>query len=130
MGDVYQTLPLYSSLGTTGTYVYATQYDIPGREATVSAATEVRNDGSTPATVDYTVIVEEMDGSELARFSGGRHTLAPHSTRTLVASQRLSGLHFWSWGYGYLYRVKTVVDTDTVVGRPGVAQRLLQLAAR
>ena len=119
VGDVYQTLPLYSSLGTTGTYVYATQYDIPGREATVSAATEVRNDGSTPATVDYTVIVEEMDGSELARFSGGRHTLAPHSTRTLVASQRLSGLHFWSWGYGYLYRVKTVVGTDTVATTTG-----------
>ena len=119
VGDVYQTLPLYSSLGTTGTYVYATQYDIPGREATVSAATEVRNDGSTPATVDYTVIVEEMDGSELARFSGGRHTLGPHSTRTLVASQRLSGLHFWSWGYGYLYRVKTVVGTDTVATTTG-----------
>ena len=30
------------------------------------------------------------------------------------ANKRLSGLHFWSWGYGYLYRVKTIVGTDTV----------------
>ena len=29
------TLPLYSNLGTQGVYVYATDYDIPGRRATV-----------------------------------------------------------------------------------------------
>ncbi len=163
VGDVYQTLPLYSSLGTTGTYVYATQYDIPGREATVSAATEVRNDGSTPATVDYTVIVEEMDGSELARFSGGRHTLGPHSTRTLVAALLVVGLrlpvsredrrgHRHRGHHHGLPQDRVCPRHDNAqrqgdagsrlcaalnqrvarrgVGRPGVAQRLLQLAAR
>ena len=29
-GKLYQTLPLYSDLGTTGIYVYATDFDIPG----------------------------------------------------------------------------------------------------
>lgn len=28
-GELYQTLPLYSNLGTQGVYVYATDYDIP-----------------------------------------------------------------------------------------------------
>ena len=32
---LYQTLPLYSNLGTTGTYVYATDFDIPNRKAVI-----------------------------------------------------------------------------------------------
>nr|MBD3623477.1 beta-galactosidase [Sunxiuqinia sp.] len=34
-GDIYQTLPLYSSLGTTGVYVYATDFDIAGKSAQI-----------------------------------------------------------------------------------------------
>src|ERR1044072_9680660 len=34
---LHQTLPLYSNLGTTGVYVYATAFDIRGRSATVNA---------------------------------------------------------------------------------------------
>ena len=119
VGDVYQTLPLYSSLGTTGTYIYGTDYDIAGREATIHAETEVRNDGDSAATVDYTVIVEEADGRTLARFSGGKARIPARSTAVLSASKRLGGLHFWSWGYGYLYRVKTIVGADTVTTTTG-----------
>ena len=43
MDDVYQTLPLYSNLGTTGVYVYATQHDIQGRSAVINAESEVMN---------------------------------------------------------------------------------------
>ena len=32
-GRLHQTLPLYSSLGTTGVYVHAEEYDIKGRSA-------------------------------------------------------------------------------------------------
>src|SRR5690606_1077805 len=36
-GSVYQTLPIYSSLGTTGVYIYGSDYDIAGKAATVNA---------------------------------------------------------------------------------------------
>ncbi|MDE6394158.1 MAG: hypothetical protein K2K77_02345 [Duncaniella sp.] len=35
--DVYQTLPLYSNLGTTGVYVYGKDYDIPAKKVPVHA---------------------------------------------------------------------------------------------
>lgn len=39
---VYQTLPLYSSLKTTGVYIYATDFDIKGRKATIHAESEIK----------------------------------------------------------------------------------------
>jgi hypothetical protein len=32
----------------------------------------------------------------------------------LKVSDKVNGLHFWSWGYGYLYKIKTIVNNDTV----------------
>lgn len=102
---VYQTLPLWSSLGTSGPYVWADGFDIPAASAVVHAETQVRNDGVAPATVSYDVIVRDLAGKVVASFAGDRQTLAPGAQATLSAQQRLSGLHFWSWGYGYLYTV-------------------------
>src|SRR4029079_8211026 len=39
---LYQTLPLYSNLQTTGVYVYADSYDIKNHSAIVNAETQVR----------------------------------------------------------------------------------------
>ena len=108
-GDVYQTLPLMAGLGTTGTYIYGTHYDIPGHAATIHAESQVKNDSDSPVTRGYTVVIEEMDGREVARFTGAPVTIPAHGTATLRAEQRVKGLHFWSWGYGYLYQVKSIL---------------------
>lgn len=121
---LHQTLPLYSTLGTTGQYVWADGFDIPGRSATIHAETQVRNDDSRPRSIGYRVEVRDRDGRVVGRFDGPAATIAPGETRTLAAERRLDGLNFWSWGYGYLYRVTTslvesgkVIDSvDTVTG--------------
>src|SRR6185503_187696 len=41
-----------------------------------------------------------------------RYTLAPGETQTLRASRLVTGLNFWSWGYGYLYNVYTILRRD------------------
>ena len=104
---VYQTLPLMAGLGTTGTYVYGTEYDVPTRTATIHVESQVKNDTDQPVTRSMNVIVEDMEGHEVARFESEKKTIAAHDCATLSAQQRVSGLHFWSWGYGYLYKVKT-----------------------
>ena len=38
---IYQTLPLYSNLQTTGVYIYADQFNIKARSATIHAESEV-----------------------------------------------------------------------------------------
>jgi len=47
-GKLYQTLPLYSSLNTTGVYVYAQKYNIPARSAEITAQAQVKNEYATP----------------------------------------------------------------------------------
>lgn len=117
--DVYQTLPLFSNLGTTGVYIYGKNYDVPNRAVTVCAESQVKNETDQAVTTDYTVIVEELNGKEIARFQGDKVTIPAHATATLSAEKRLSGLHFWSWGYGYLYKVKTIVGNDVVTTTTG-----------
>ena len=63
--NVYQTLPLYSNLKTTGVYVYAKDFDIKGRKATIHAESEVRNDSKSPRQFSYQVTVLDADGKRL-----------------------------------------------------------------
>ncbi len=105
--EVYQTLPLYSHLNTTGVYVYADNFDIAARKATVHAESEVRNDGKAAREVRYEVSVYDIDGKLVKSFKGDKVKIAAGQTVTVKAQANLSGLHFWSWGYGYLYTVKT-----------------------
>lgn len=117
--DVYQTLPLYSNLGTTGTYVYGKDFDIPAREATVAVETQVRNESDKGVSERLKVEIEDPDGKVVARFEGGPVSIRPGETAVLKAEKRVGGLHFWSWGYGYLYKVKTTVGKDEVVTTTG-----------
>lgn len=109
---VYQTLPLYSHLGTTGVYVYAKDFDISGRSATIHAESEIRNESTAPRTFTYRVGITDMDGREVARFDGGQYTVVPRASVVAKASARVENLHFWSWGYGYLYTVTTALEEN------------------
>ena len=110
--NVYQTLPLYSNLKTTGVYVYAQDFDIQGRKATIHAESEVRNDSKATRQFSYQVTILDADGKLMKTFQGDKVTLKAGETKTVKASAILHNLHFWSWGYGYLYTVKTALKDD------------------
>jgi hypothetical protein len=121
---LYQTLPLYTNLGTTGVYVYATDFDIKNKTARVTAESEVKNESPTAQTFEYEVALKDLTGKTLKKFGGGRYTLQPNETKTVSASETVKNLEFWSWGYGYLYDVATTLKTggkpvDTVETRTG-----------
>ncbi len=109
---LYQTLPLYSTLGTTGVYIYAQDFNIKERSAQITAESQVRNEYSQPKTFAYEVVIEDINGRTVKTINGGQYTLAPGETKILSATAKLSGLNFWSWGYGYLYRVSTILKVD------------------
>ena len=110
--NVYQTLPLYSNLKTTGVYVYAQDFDIQGRKATIHAESEVRNDSKATRQFSYQVTILDADGKLMKTFQGDKVTLKAGENKTVKASAILHNLHFWSWGYGYLYTVKTALKDD------------------
>ena len=109
---LYQTLPLYSNLGTTGTYIYASDFDIPNHKAVIHAESQVKNEDSKPRSFTFFAKVLDAEGKEVAHFNGDRITMQPGETRIVKIQEEVKGLHFWSWGYGYLYTVKTLLKAD------------------
>ena len=107
LNPIHQTLPLYSTLGTTGVYVYATDIDVAKHKALVNVESQVRNESEKPQQVILEVEVSDIRGKRIARFRSPSRLIAAQQTLTLSACRRLAGLHFWSWGYGYLYSVTT-----------------------
>ena len=121
---LYQTLPLYTNLKTTGAYVYAKDIDVARRTATIVAETEVANENSKARTFGYSVVVRDLQNKVVKAFDSGSYTLQPNETKIVSASAPLSKLNFWSWGYGYLYTVTTILIsngkiTDSVTTRTG-----------
>lgn len=109
---LYQTLPLYSNLKTTGVYIYAQDIRVKWRKAVIHAESEVKNEHKRARRMMYKVEILDRDGSCIRRFDGEEAVLNPGETTTLHASAEVEGLHFWSWGYGYLYTVKTSLWVD------------------
>jgi beta-galactosidase len=112
-GKLYQTLPLYSNLGTIGISVFATDFLIPQKSAMVVARSQVRNELSTSQTFTYSVRIKDMTGKLVKTFEGIEPvTLAAGEIKTVSAFYMVSGLNFWSWGYGYLYDVETSLEVN------------------
>ena len=126
---LYQTLPLYSNLATVGVYIYGSNYNISGQSATITAQSEVKNESATTQTVAYVADIVDMNGNLVQRLTGASKTVAAGVKDTLIASGTVQGLNFWSFGYGYLYNVYTMLvingdTTDVVKTTTGFRQEL------
>ena len=121
---IYQTLPLYSNLQTTGVYIYADQFNIKARSATIHAESEVKNESSATQQVTYRVSIKDVNGKLVKTFTGDKINIVPGETKIVKAFSPVAGLNFWSWGYGYLYDVQTTllinnIPVDVVTTRTG-----------
>jgi len=109
---LYQTLPLWANLQTTGVYVHASEIDVKNKTAKVTFETQVRNEHASAKSVTYEVTVADLNGRIVKKINGLRHSVAAGETKTITAADTLTGLNFWSWGYGYLYTVTTDLKVD------------------
>jgi beta-galactosidase len=130
-GGLYQTLPLFTHLGTTGVYIYADQFDINRQSAVVHAESEVKNETPYSHEVQYEVRITAPDGKLIKTFTGDQVNMAPGEIKVVKASALVKDLQWWSWGYGYLYTVQTIVKTkgtvvDMVTTRTGFRQTAFQ----
>lgn len=140
---IYQTLPLYSNMKTTGNYVYATDIDPRAGSATINVKAEVRNESDADKNLTLQVDVVNSEGELVTSFSENEnvpqatdkdaHFLtvvpddayaenpAPTSTETvdvtyITASAHTEGLEFWSPDAPFLYTVYCILkDGDTVI---------------
>ncbi|MDR3187899.1 MAG: DUF4982 domain-containing protein [Prevotellaceae bacterium] len=111
---LYQTLPLYSNLQTTGTYIYAREVDVTKKAAAIYAEAEVRNEFPDEKTFSLEAVIEDMEGNTVKTISGQPVRIKAGETLTVSVGDRVENLHFWSWGYGYLYSVYTSLSVNGV----------------
>lgn len=109
---IYQTLALYSNLQTTGTYIYAREIDITQKSAKVFAETQVKNEMAVKKSVTLEVVIEDLNGKTIKTFSSKPQEIEAGQTLTITAADKVKELNFWSWGYGYLYNVYTILKVD------------------
>ncbi len=134
--DIYQTLPLYNNLKTTGNYIYASDFDISGKTATINVVSELRNESDSDKDVVLEVNIVDNTGELKYTFeTSGKVTQAtdkdiffetaveadvysdePEATAVktvdvtyLNASFEATELNFWSPDNPYLYDVYTIL---------------------
>ncbi|MFC5284501.1 glycoside hydrolase family 2 protein [Pedobacter alpinus] len=111
-GNVYQTLPLFSNLGTTGTYIYASTIDVSKKSAKINIESQVRNESAQAKSIVLETEVLDLEGKSVATFTSSTQSISAGETQEIKSSSNLKNLEFWSWGYGYLYTVITRIKAD------------------
>ena len=111
---IYQTLPLFDGLKTTGVYVYPKNISVTERTAEVTAESQVHNASPERATVTLSTMIVDANGVVRARFQGDAVDIASGEMTVLKAIGPLREARWWSVDDPYLYDVYT---TLTVGGK-------------
>ncbi len=111
-GKVYQTLPLYENLQTSGVYVYGTSYDIKNKTVSVNIESQVRNETPGAAAATLSAAVVDGDGVVRAQFAGAAQNIAAGETATIKATGPLAGARFWDVADPYLYDVYSILSVN------------------
>ncbi len=108
-GPIYQTLPLYDGLKTTGVYVYPTNLAVRDRTADVTVESQVHNASTEKTTVTLSAVVVDKGGLVRVKFQADAVELAAGTKTVLKATGLLKEAHCWSVDDPNLYDVYTVL---------------------
>ena len=111
-GKIYQTLPLYYGLESTGAYVHAGNFNIAGKSADVTVESQVHNASGGRSAVKLSSVVVDRKGQVRARLDGSSADMAAGEKTVLTAVGALKGARFWSPDDPYLYDVYTILTVD------------------
>ena len=111
-GKIYQTLPLYYGLESTGVYVHAANFNMAGKSADVTIESEVKNSSGDRATVDLSAAIVDQSGRVRARFNGSSTDMVDGEKTVLIATGALKDARFWRPEDPYLYDVYTILTVD------------------
>jgi beta-galactosidase len=114
-GKIYQTLPLYENLQTTGVYVYPESIDLKKKTADIKVEAEVANETGDYASITLSAVVVDNEGVVRATLDGNTSDLVAGQTEVFTASGTLHDARFWDVNDPYLYHVYTILS---VGGKP------------
>ncbi|MGN0162653.1 MAG: sugar-binding domain-containing protein, partial [Candidatus Ornithomonoglobus sp.] len=114
---VYQTLPIYDNLKTTGTYIWADNFDIRDKKATINVKAEVRNETAKDEKLTLQVdVVKNIDPNE-DDPDAEDHTKQPYlqysfSAEGTAAAAKDAGVTFETVVKPEVYDTETVTVTE------------------
>ncbi len=114
-GKVYQTLPLYENLKTSGIYVYASDFDFAKKACDVTVEAQVRNESDEPQSITLSAVIVDADGITRATLTGDTSDLVNGQTEVIKAAGRLANARFWEINDPQLYDVYSVLTVNEKV---------------
>ncbi|HWC61167.1 MAG TPA: DUF4982 domain-containing protein [Verrucomicrobiae bacterium] len=114
-GKIYQTLPIFENLQTTGIYIYPSNFSIKDKTCDVNVESQVRNESGDPQSTTLSAVVVDAEGNVRAQFQSDAVDLVSGQTEVLTANGKLAGAKFWSDESPYLYDVYSVLTVNDKV---------------
>lgn len=111
-GKIYQTLPLYENLKTTGVYVYPSNFDIKNKTCDVNLEAQVKNESGDQQSIALSVVVVDADGKICAKFLSDALDLVSGQTENFTASGKLVDAKFWRDETPNLYDVYSMLTVN------------------
>ena len=111
-GRIYQTLPLYENLHTSGVYVYPGAIDLAKQTAEVTVEAEVANESGDYASISLSAVVVDAGGVVRAELAGNTSDLVNGETEIFTAAGALASARFWDVDDPHLYRVYSILSVD------------------
>ena len=111
-GKVYQTLPLYENLKTTGVYIYGSNFDIKNRTCDVNLESQVKNESGDQQSMTLSAVVVDADGKVCAKFQSDVSDLVSGETEVFTANGKLTDAKFWSDKTPSLYKVYSILTVN------------------
>ena len=114
-GKIYQTLPLFENLKTTGIYIYPENIDLKKKSTDVKVEAQVINDTGDYAAITLSAVVVDADGVVRAKLEGNTSDLVAGQSEVFNASGTLDNARFWDVNDPYLYHVYTMLSVNDKV---------------
>jgi beta-galactosidase len=112
IGKVYQTLPLYENLKTTGVYIYPSNFSIKDKTCDVSVEAQVRNESGDHQNTTLSAVVVDASGMVRATLEGDTSDLVTGQTEVIKATGHLTAARFWDVDDPYLYDIYSILTVD------------------
>ena len=114
-GKVYQTLPLYENLKTTGIYIYPSNFSISNKTCDVNIESQVKNESGDQQSITLAAVVVDAAGKVCAKFQSDASDLVSGETEVFTASGKLADAKFWSDENPNLYDVYSILTVNDKV---------------
>ena len=109
---VYQTLPLYENLKTTGVYIYGSNFDVKNKTCDVNLEAQVKNESGDQQSITLSAVVVDADGNVCAKFQSDALDLVNGEAEVFTANGKLSDAKFWSDETPNLYNVYSILTVN------------------